>query len=197
MLLQMTLLLSISWLSNVHRMHAQRPLHLFRLAMDVQSLLCPGCCAWRCCKCVSACISLNLVLSRFAQEQGFPGGTGGKEPTCQCRRRKGHGFHPWVRKVPWRGKWQPGPVLLPGESRGQRGLAGLSSWGRRDRTRLRVCTRMSGVGLLDHICCCTRVCLPSDFGCAQLFVTPWAKAHGLLCPQLHPGVRSDPCPSSQ
>ena len=35
----------------------------------------------------------------------------------QCRR---HGFDPWVRKIPWRRKWQPTPVLLPGESRGQR-----------------------------------------------------------------------------
>ena len=31
----------------------------------------------------------------------------GKKPTCQCRRR---GFHPWVRKIPWRRKWQPTPV---------------------------------------------------------------------------------------
>ena len=26
----------------------------------------------------------------------FPGGTGGKEPTCQCRRRKRCSFDPWV-----------------------------------------------------------------------------------------------------
>ena len=32
---------------------------------------------------------------------GFPGGTG---------------FHPWVRKIPWRRKWKPTPVFLPGES---------------------------------------------------------------------------------
>ena len=24
------------------------------------------------------------------------------------------GFNPWVRKSPWRRKWQPAPVLLPG-----------------------------------------------------------------------------------
>ena len=28
----------------------------------------------------------------------------GKEPTCQYRRL---GFDPWVRKIPWRKKWQP------------------------------------------------------------------------------------------
>ena len=28
------------------------------------------------------------------------------------------GFDPWVGKIPWRRKWQPTPVLLPGESHG-------------------------------------------------------------------------------
>jgi len=37
-----------------------------------------------------------------------------------------HWFDPWVRKIPWRRKWQPTPVLLPGESHGQRNLAGYS-----------------------------------------------------------------------
>ena len=36
---------------------------------------------------------------------------------------------PWVRKIPWRGKWQPTPVFLPGKSHGQRIKAGYSSWG--------------------------------------------------------------------
>ena len=34
---------------------------------------------------------------------GKPYSTGcasGKEPTCQCRRRKRHGFDPWVGKIP-------------------------------------------------------------------------------------------------
>ena len=44
----------------------------------------------------------------------------------QCRRC---GFNPWVRKIPWRRKWQPTPVFLPGESHGQRSLAGYSLWG--------------------------------------------------------------------
>ena len=32
------------------------------------------------------------------------------------------GFDPCVRKIPWRRKWQPTPVFLPGESHGQRSL---------------------------------------------------------------------------
>ena len=51
---------------------------------------------------------------------GFPGGARGKEPACQSRRHKFPGFSPWVEKIPWRRKWQPTPVCLPGESHGQR-----------------------------------------------------------------------------
>ena len=54
----------------------------------------------------------------------FPGSTSGKEPTCQCKRHKRHGFDPWVRSMPWRRKWKPTPVFLPRESHGQRSLAG-------------------------------------------------------------------------
>ena len=36
------------------------------------------------------------------------------------------GFNPWVGKIPWRREWQCTPVFLPGESHGQRGLAGYS-----------------------------------------------------------------------
>ena len=39
------------------------------------------------------------------------------------------GFSPWVRKIPWRRKWQPTPVFLPGESHRQRSLVGCTSWG--------------------------------------------------------------------
>ena len=59
-------------------------------------------------------------------KRGFPGGASGKESACQCKRHKRCGFNPWVRKIPWRKKWQPTPVFLPGESHGQRSLAGYS-----------------------------------------------------------------------
>ena len=35
-----------------------------------------------------------------------------------------HRFDSWVGKIPWRRVWQPNPVFLPGESQGQRSLAG-------------------------------------------------------------------------
>ena len=45
-------------------------------------------------------------------------------------------FGPWVGKLPWRRKWQPTPVFLPGESHGQRSLAGYSPWGCKSWTLL-------------------------------------------------------------
>ena len=58
----------------------------------------------------------------------FSGGTSGKEPSCQCRRHKRLRFDPWVGKIPWRRVWKPTPIFLPGESHGQRSLAGYSPW---------------------------------------------------------------------
>ena len=66
----------------------------------------------------------------------LPGGTS-KEPACQCRRCKRCGFGPWVRKIPWRSAWQPSSVCLPGESHGQRSLAGYSPWGHAELTPLK------------------------------------------------------------
>ena len=63
---------------------------------------------------------------------GFPGGASDKESSCQCRRYKRCGFHPWVGKIPWRRARQPSPVLLPRESHGQRSLVGYSPQGHRE-----------------------------------------------------------------
>ena len=52
----------------------------------------------------------------------------GKEPTRNAE-DIGDTFYPWVRIIPWRRKWQPTPVSLPGESHGQRSPAGYSPWG--------------------------------------------------------------------
>ena len=47
----------------------------------------------------------------------------------QCRRL---GFVPWVGRIPWRREWLFTPVFLPGESHGQRRLAGYSPWGHKE-----------------------------------------------------------------
>ena len=72
--------------------------------------------------------------------RGFPDGTSGK--ASQCRRCKRCGFSPWVGKIPWRKEWLPTPVFLPGESQGQRSLAGFSPRGHKDLDtieRLSIC----------------------------------------------------------
>ena len=38
----------------------------------------------------------------------------------------------WIGRIPWRRAWQPTPVLLPGESCGQKHLEGHSPWGHRE-----------------------------------------------------------------
>ena len=58
--------------------------------------------------------------------RGLPGWLNGKEPACQCRRHRRYDFHPWVGKTPWKRKWQPTPVFLPGKFHGQKSLAGYS-----------------------------------------------------------------------
>ena len=66
----------------------------------------------------------NLIFSNSS----FPSGSDRKE-CLKCRTPR---FKPWVGKMHWRKKWQPTPVFLPGESHGQRGLAGCSLWGRKE-----------------------------------------------------------------
>ena len=51
-----------------------------------------------------------------------------KKPACQCRI---NGLDPWIWKIPWRRKWQPTPIFLPGKSHGPRSLAGYGSWGQK------------------------------------------------------------------
>ena len=65
-----------------------------------------------------------LPTPGFMLPLSFPGGAHGKEPAYQCRRHTRHRFDSWVRKIHWRRAWQPALVLLPGESHGQRILAG-------------------------------------------------------------------------
>src|SRR5574340_1093436 len=63
---------------------------------------------------------------------GLPWWLSGKESACQCRR---HRFDPCSGKIPWRKKWQPSPVFLPGESQGQGSLVGCRLWGCRSEER--------------------------------------------------------------
>ena len=67
-------------------------------------------------------ITLDLYvfffLMYFKIYLGFPGGSVGKESTCNVG---DPGLTPG-----WGRKWQPTPTLLPGEFHGERSLAGYS-----------------------------------------------------------------------
>ena len=69
----------------------------------------------------------SIVLMPYSKiYMGLSWQLSGKESTGQCRRL---GFDPWVRRIPWRKKWQPTPAFLSGKSHGQGSLAGYSPWG--------------------------------------------------------------------
>ena len=40
-------------------------------------------------------------------KRSFLGDPRGKEPSCQCRRLKRDGFHPWIEKLPWSRPYNP------------------------------------------------------------------------------------------
>ena len=80
-------------------------------------------------------VSIKSLLSLSSEplpsnhSNGLPWWLRSEDSTCQYRR---HRFNPWVRKIPWRRKWQPTPVSLPGKSHGQRSLEGSSPWGHKE-----------------------------------------------------------------
>ena len=55
-----------------------------------------------------------------------------KNPTTSAEDPRYLGSIPRSGKIPWRRKWQPTPVFLPGGSHDQRSLAGYSPWGHRE-----------------------------------------------------------------
>ena len=65
---------------------------------------------------------------------GLPWWLRGKESTCNAGAAGAVGSIPGLGRLPWRRAWQPTPVFLPGESHGQRSLAGYSPWGHESRT---------------------------------------------------------------
>ena len=77
---------------------------------------------------ITKCFSFWLIVL------GFPHSSVSKRLCLQCRIPR---FNSWVRKIPWRRKWQPTPVFLSGESHRKGTLRGRSQDGR-------------GIGRGDH-----------------------------------------------
>ena len=107
----------------------------------------------------------------------------GKQSDCRCRSHRRHGFHPWAGKIPWRRKWQPTPVFLPGESHGQRSLVGGSPWGHKESDTSERLNTLSSPGgqqdtweqdsLFSYLCCLhnSAQCLPKRVGFYQQLKT--------------------------
>jgi len=67
------------------------------------------------------------------------GGASGKKKTC-LRSAGDTGdtcLITGLRRFPWRRKWQPTPIFLPGESHGHRSLVGYSPGVKKSETRLK------------------------------------------------------------
>jgi len=69
--------------------------------------------------------SLRTKNVKGIQALRGPGSSVGKESACNAG---DPGSIP-LGKIPWRRKWQPIPVFLPGKSHGQRSRADYNPWG--------------------------------------------------------------------
>ena len=74
------------------------------------------------------------------------------------------GFDSWVGKIPWRRKWQPPPVILPGKSHGWRSLAGTvtKSW-----------TWLSDFTFTFRFYTVSTIAVPNLFGTREWFCGRW------------------------
>ena len=95
-------------------------------------------------------IALTYIYARL------PRWHSGKESAYQSRRYKKCRFSLWVGKIPWRRKWQPTLVFLPGESQGNRSLVDYSPWGCKESNMtewlgLHTCTYISQFHLSTNL----------------------------------------------
>ena len=82
--------------------------------------------------------------------------------------------------MPWRRKWQPAPVCLPGKSHGQRSLVGYSPLGHKELDKAVYChpvylTYMQSVCMHDKLLqSCLILCDPLEYS------QPGSSVHGIL-----------------
>ena len=100
-------------------------------------------------------------------DTGFSDGSVGKEFACQCRRHRRWGFIPWVGKIHWRRTWKPTPGFVPGESYGQRSLAG---YGPRVAKELDMTEQLNNDNKKGHISRLTVLFLPIFWGYFWSFI---------------------------
>ena len=94
-----------------------------------------------------------------------PGSASSKDPACQCKRCERREFDPWVRKILWRRVWQPTPVLLFGESHGQRSLVDYSPQSHTESDRTKA---------TQHTCCESQDArIFSNYGFLRIYTQEW------------------------
>ena len=91
---------------------------------------------------------ISLIGGLLCGKTRLPRWPSGKGSAGQCRR---HRFDPGIGQIPWKRKWQPTPVFLPGKFHGQKSLVGYRPWGLRESDMTEhTCTHMErqllGVG---------------------------------------------------
>ena len=91
-------------------------------------------------------------------------------------------------KIPWRRKWLPTPVFLPGEFHGQRSLAGYSPWDCKESHMTELLSppgsqpwdspgKNTGVGCHVLLQCMTVKSESEVLSRVWLFATPWTIAY--------------------
>ena len=127
----------------------------------------------------------RLRLEQAKAFDGLPMWYSGEESAGQCKRCS---FDPWVRKTPWRRKWQPTPVFLPGKPHRQRRHDGLQSLGLQESDTTAHTHIHSTKGL--------RADRQTDVeSSVNVFRECWVVAR-TPCPELTGSIQSLPAPSS-
>ena len=107
-------------------------------------------------------------------------------------------FNPWVGKTAWSRKWQSAPLFLPGESHGQRSLAGYSLWGHNEldtTERQTLSPHFQGVGvncITGNVSCWTP---HSPQRSHRANGTPTTSLHGQCLAELRIFLANKPGPS--
>ena len=72
-----------------------------------------------------------------------------KKSTCQCKRHRRHEFEPWVRKIPWRGKWQPATLFFAWRIPRTEEPGGLQSTGSQKATHNWACPHAAAITISE------------------------------------------------
>ena len=95
-------------------------------------------------------------------------------------RHKRHEFHPRVKKIPWRRKWQPTPVFLPEESHGQRSLATMVHGTTESCTAERLSTPSLYMSLRVSVYICVFVYMHMCL-CVYVYICVFVYMHMCVC----------------